>query len=119
MSLSGVSISEILALAPGVRSGKGVMNHWRTPTTISRIAYTMGMRRQPPGRKPSTALPAVAVMMPGPMILVTDAPTLPAPKTPRAKPLCCGEYQAEFHATPAENELPTMPTQKARTSSIA
>ena len=62
-------------------------------------------------------LPAVAAMMPGPMSFVTDAPTLPAPNTPKARPLRSWPNQAEFHDTPTLNRLPAKPTRKARTRS--
>ena len=69
--------------------------------------------------KPKIMVPAVAAMTGGPMNLVTDAPTLPAPKMPRARPCRPFENQAEFQATPTENELPAKPTRNARTSNIA
>ncbi len=62
--------------------------------------------------------PAVAVISTGPMNLVTDAPTLPAPNSPRANPFRCWGNHAEFQATPAVKELPAKPTRNARTSSI-
>ena len=57
-------------------------------------------------------------MSAGPINLVTDAPTFPAPKTPRAKPWCARGHHAATHAMPTLNELPAKPTRKARTSSI-
>ncbi|SKF62426.1 Uncharacterised protein [Mycobacteroides abscessus subsp. abscessus] len=60
----------------------------------------------------------MAAMMAGPMNFVTEAPTLPAPNRPRAKPLRCWLNHAEFHDTPTEKPLPTKPTRKASTSSI-
>jgi hypothetical protein len=62
-------------------------------------------------------LPAVAAISGGPMNLVTDAPTLPAPNTPSARPCRSLLYQAEFHAVPTENRLPAKPTRNASTSS--
>ncbi len=64
-------------------------------------------------------VPAVAAISGGPMNLVIDAPTLPAPKTPSARPCRCLEYQAAFHAVPTENRLPAKPTRNASTSSDA
>ena len=58
-------------------------------------------------------------MIGGPMNLVTEAPTLPAPKTPSANPWCSRGCQAEFHAIPELKELPAKPTKNARTSNIA
>ena len=62
--------------------------------------------------------PAVAAMIAGPMNFVTDAPTLPAPNSPSAKPLRRSLNQALFHETPTEKLLPTKPTRNANTSSI-
>ena len=61
---------------------------------------------------------AVAAMIAGPMNLVTEAPTLPAPNRPRAKPLRRSVNHALFHATPTLKLLPTKPTRKASTSSM-
>ena len=47
------------------------------------------------------------------MNLVTDAPTFPAPKRPRANPWCSRGCHAAFHAIPELNELPAKPTRKA------
>ena len=47
------------------------------------------------------------------MNLVTEAPTLPAPKIPRARPWCCGGHHAATHAMPTLNELPANPTRNA------
>ena len=57
-------------------------------------------------------------MIAGPISLVTEAPTLPAPKTPSAKPCCERGNQALFQAMPSTNELPAKPMRKARTKSI-
>jgi hypothetical protein len=43
------------------------------------------------------------------MSLVSEAPTLPAPKVPSANPWRSRENQAAFQAMPAENELPARP----------
>ena len=51
-------------------------------------------------------------MSAGPMSLVTDAPTLPAPKMPSAKPWRASA-QAAFQAIPTENEFPASPSQNA------
>ncbi|OLT40148.1 hypothetical protein BJF86_04870 [Serinicoccus sp. CNJ-927] len=77
------------------------------------------MRRQPPCRPRTTVVPAVAAMIGGPMNLVTDAPTLPAPKSPRAKPCRSRGAQAAFQAMPTLKALPAKPTRNASTSSIA
>ena len=77
-----------------------------------------GTRRQPPSTTPKYVAPAVPVMSGGPMNLVTEAPTLPAPKTPSAKPCRSRGVHAEFHEMPALKELPAKPTRKASTSSI-
>jgi osmoprotectant transport system permease protein len=60
---------------------------------------------------------AVPVISAGPMNLVTEAPTLPAPNTPSANPCRLRGYQAEFQAMPTLKELPANPTRKASTSS--
>ena len=52
-------------------------------------------------------------MSAGPMNLVTDAPTLPAPNTPSARPWCWRGHQAETQAMPTLNELPAKPTRNA------
>lgn len=52
------------------------------------------------------------------MNLVTEAPTLPAPKNPSAKPWFSRGCQALFQAMPELNELPEKPMRKARPSSI-
>src|SRR3989304_6132806 len=58
-------------------------------------------KRQPPGisppKKPAAGTTASSG---GPMNLVTEAPTFPAPKTPRAKPWRSGGNQAEHQAMP-------------------
>jgi hypothetical protein len=41
----------------------------------------------------------------GPTSFVTDAPTLPAPKTPSAKPCFARGNQAAFQAMPTESRL--------------
>jgi hypothetical protein len=47
------------------------------------------------------------------MNFVTDAPTLPAPNTPRAKPWWRWGHQALVQAMPTLNALPANPTRKA------
>ena len=49
--------------------------------------------------------------------LVTEAPMLPAPKTPSAKPWRSLGNQAAFHEMPTLNRLPANPTRKASPSS--
>ncbi|MCU0314545.1 MAG: hypothetical protein MUC84_10865 [Solirubrobacteraceae bacterium] len=44
---------------------------------------------------------------------VIDAPTLPAPNTPSAKPWWSAGYQAETQAMPTANEVPARPTPSA------
>ncbi len=64
------------------------------------------------------AVPAgTRAISPGPISLVTDAPTLPAPNTPSANPWRSRDDQAAFHAMPIENELPAMPKKNAHTIS--
>ena len=58
-------------------------------------------------------------MSAGPMNLVSEAPTFPAPKTPRAKPWRLCGHQALTQAMPTLKELPAKPTRKAQTSSQA
>ena len=69
-------------------------------------------------KPPKYAAPAVPAMIAGPISLVTDAPTFPAPKTPSAKPCWERGNQALFHAMPELNELPAKPMRNARTKSI-
>ena len=76
-----------------------------------------GTSRHPPWMTPKYVTPVVAAIRGGPMNFVTDAPTLPAPKMPSAKPCRPRLNHAEFHAVPTEKELPAKPTRKARTSS--
>ena len=58
-------------------------------------------------------------MIAGPMSLVTEAPTLPAPNTPSAKPCCVRGNHALFQAMPElKNELPAKPMRNASTNSI-
>ena len=45
---------------------------------------------------------------------VPDAPTLPAPNTPRAVPLDLAGYHAEFHEMPTAKELPARPNPRAQ-----
>ena len=47
----------------------------------------------------------------------TAVPTMPAPKTPVAKPLRFDSYQAEQNGTPMANTVPAMPRKKATTTS--
>ena len=72
------------------------------------------MNRQPPGttppRKPAAGTAAISA---GPMNFVTDAPTLPAPKTPSAKPWCSRGHHALTQAMPTLNALPARPTRNA------
>ena len=56
-------------------------------------------------------------MSAGPISLVTEAPTLPAPKTPRANPWRPRGVQAAFQAIPTLNEFPANPARKANTRS--
>ena len=56
-------------------------------------------------------------MIAGPMSLVTEAPTLPAPKTPSANPCCERGNHALFQAMPLLKELPAKPMRKASTKS--
>jgi hypothetical protein len=48
---------------------------------------------------------------------VTDAPTFPAPNTPRAVPFVRFGNHAEFHAMPTVNEFPARPKSAAQASS--
>ena len=52
------------------------------------------------------------------MNFVTEAPTLPAPKIPMARPLRLRENQEDTQVVPTEKELPARPTANARASSI-
>ncbi len=47
---------------------------------------------------------------------VPDAPTLPAPTTPRANPLILSGNQAEFQEIPAVNEFPARPNSRVQAS---
>ena len=66
-----------------------------------------------------TAAPAAgtSAISAGPISLVIDAPTLPAPNMPSAKPWRWRSAQAAFQAMPTENELPAMPKKNAHTIS--
>ena len=77
------------------------------------------MNRQPPGTHPPSS-PAVGTkaMSAGPIILVTEAPTLPMPKKPIAKPCWFFGNQAAFHAEPIVKLLPAMPTRNAAASMV-
>jgi hypothetical protein len=77
-----------------------------------------GTSRHPPWSPNAKELPAVPRMIGGPMNFVTEAPTLPAPKTPSAKPCRSRPYHAAFHAMPTEKRLPAKPTRNARTRSM-
>ena len=66
-------------------------------------------RRNPP--------PGTIAMSIGPNSFVTDAPTLPAPKTPSAMPCRSFGNHAAFHAMPTENEFPATPYSIAHISS--
>ncbi len=71
--------------------------------------------RQPPGmRPPSRPAAGTRVISAGPMSLVTDAPTLPAPNVPSANPCFCRLAHAAFQAMPTENELPATPSSSAQ-----
>ena len=79
-----------------------------------------GTTRHPPGMSPPASPAAgIRVRMPGTRTtssLVPDAPTFPAPNTPRAVPLVsCGNH-AEFQAIPTVNEFPASPNRAAQTS---
>ena len=75
------------------------------------------MNRQPPGTTPPKYPAAgTAAIRNGPTSLVTDAPTLPAPNTPSARPWRAFGNQAAFQAMPTENELPATPYIKAHAS---
>ena len=53
-------------------------------------------------------------MSAGPMNLVTEAPTLPAPKTPEREALVLrAATRRETQAMPTLNELPAKPTRNA------
>src|SRR4029077_1998171 len=91
----------------GRRSGEGATNHTITAITTRAAAYIAGIRRQPP----TSAIKAGAIS------LVIDAPTLPAPNTPRAKPWRSRSDQAAFQAMPTEKEFPPSPRKKAQASS--
>ncbi len=77
------------------------------------------MKRQPPGiRPPARPAAGTAAISAGPNILVTEAPTLPAPKVPSARPWRLFGNHTEFQAMPAVNELPAMPTRNAQIMSM-
>jgi hypothetical protein len=81
---------------------------------MSRTMYRKGTNRQPPGTTPPRYPAAgTATMRAGPMNFVTDAPTLPAPKTPSANPCRFCGHQALTQAMPTLNELPAKPTRNA------
>jgi hypothetical protein len=61
-------------------------------------------------------LAGTSAMRAGPINFVIDAPTLPAPNTPSAKPWRWRSAQAAFQAIPIEKELPAMPNKNAHTS---
>ena len=86
----------------------------------SSTVYSTGTKRQPPGIEPPN-MPAAGTnaISGGPISLVTDAPTLPAPKVPSATPWRCAENQAEVHATPLVNELPARPKNSAHDDQLA
>ena len=72
-------------------------------------------RHDPPAAgnaPPSSPAAGTSVISAGPMSLVTDAPTLPAPNMPSANPCRCRLAQAAFQAMPTENELPATPKQQ-------
>ena len=77
-------------------------------------------RYQPPSAvdEPEVRRPGGAGDQRRPDDFVTEAPTLPAPNSPRAKPWCSRGCHAEFQAMPAENALPANPTRKASTRSM-
>ena len=91
---------------PGLRSTLGDRNHTAAAINTKSTVYKTGTKRQPPGINPP-AIPAagVSAISAGPIILVIDAPTFPAPKVPSATPWrCCGNH-AEFHDIPTLKEL--------------
>src|SRR5205823_1790021 len=80
----------------------GVPNQITAAISTNSAAYSTGMNRQPPGMAPPrTPAAGIRAMSGGPINLVTDAPTLPAPKTPRASPCRSLGNQAAVQAMPA------------------
>ena len=74
-----------------------------------------GTNRQPPGMKPPMYPAAgTATISAGPMNLVTEAPTLPAPKMPECEALVLRwPPRRATQAMPTLNELPANPTRNA------
>src|SRR5262245_23635214 len=86
----------------GHRSWAGVPNQITPAIRSSSAAYRTGMNRQPPGTvPPNSPVAGMTAINGGPISLVTDAPTLPAPKTPSANPRRSFGNQAAVQAIPA------------------
>src|SRR5262245_8505666 len=113
MNFNGVSISASDRPLPGRRSAFGATSRITAAIATSRTEYRTGTTRQLPGTNPpSSPVAGTSVRIEGTSTmssLVPDAPTLPAPNTPRANPFDRSGNHAEHQAIPTVNEFPDKP----------